>query len=355
MKIETSKLSAALDHIRPIIGRRMTLPILSCVRLSCGSGVLKIEATDLDQYQCEQIDCADPITACCVSYSSLCMALAGESVEIEQQLGRIIVKSSLGSAELETLDNKEWPSEMKCVQPKKHGVNCADIAAAIKGVQWSASVEVARYVLQSVHVIGTAKKITVEATDGRTLAIMESAAISSEFEMLPPSELCGNLCSALCRSGSVLTICENHIRVDYDSGYYVAKQVEGKFPNTGHLLTEKTEVLGTAPVELLKEIFSKLHFYLDPKKTAWANCEFLPKGISIKMPGRDCTMDFIVPGKFKAHTAKIGVVSFLNCIKNCHSDEVKIMRGTGMRKIVLDAGNLQIHSMEWIDSAISSK
>lgn len=346
MKIETHKLNTVLDHIRPIIGRKATIPALSCVRLSCAGGFLKIEATDLDQQQSESIECDGKLEPCCVNFNSLAMALAGESTELQYKPGHIIVKSSIGMTDLETLGGDEFPPEMKCGSMKKYGVNCDDIATTIKQVVWAASDEVARYQLQSFHITGTAKMLTVESTNGRNLAVVNRPAISAEFEMLVSDSFSPMLCAALCRPGSVLSIGENHVRVDYEGGAYAAKQVDAKYPNTANLIGEKTDVLGEAPTAALQEIFTKLRFYMEPQKTIAAQCEFSKSGIDILMPGRNCLLEFHVPGKFKEYQCRLIVDSFLNCVKNCPGETVKILRGTELRKIVLESGGVSIHSME---------
>lgn len=346
MKIETKKLLAALEHLKPIIGRKQSLPILHCVRLTASGGWLKIDATDSDQQQSEQIECDASLSPRCVNCAALLMSLAGEWVDIEPNTTSITIISSLGKTELETLSGNEFPAEMKCESLQKQGVNCQDVATGIKQVVWAASTEIARYQLQSAHVYATAKSLVVESTDGRNAAILTRMAISSAFEMLAPSELCSTLCAVLMRDGAVLSVSEQHIQVNFDGGAYSCKQIEGKFPSTAALLSEKQTAIGEAKVSELRESFSRLSFYKDPLKQISANTEFSADGMTIKMAGKNCTLDFLIPGKFKSHSCKLMVDSFLNCIKNTPGDVVKISRAAENRCIILRSGDLEIHTME---------
>lgn len=346
MKIETKKLLTALENLRPIIGRKQTLAILSCVRLSASGGYLKIEATDLDQYQFEQVECASDFSARCVNCAAFLMSIAGDSVDIELNTTSMTIVSILGETELETLSHEEFPAEMKCDSIQKHGVNCQDIATGIKRVVWAASGEVARYALQSAHICGTPKSLVIQSTDGRNMAVFTMASISSVFEMLAPAEISSTLCAALMRDGAVLSSGEKHIRVDFDGGMYSCKQIDGKFPSTAVILSSKQSAVGDAKVSELRDSFSRLCFYKDPQKQISANVEFSGEGMSIKMAGKNCVLDFLIAGKFKSHTCKIMVDAFLNCIKNTPGDVVKISRAAENRCIILRSGDLEIHTME---------
>lgn len=354
MKIETKKLAAALSNLQPVVGhKRGMLPILSCVQISAVNGLLTIDATDMDQSQTETLEVEGDITRCCIDYKNLLMSLAGESVELTQVKGQLLIKSYLGTTQIATLED-DHPSEMKCGKLTKQGVNCADLANDIKAVDWCAAKpnQIDRPVLQAVHIAGTAKLMTVEATNGRNLAATVRPAISSAFEVLIPDGSCRNLCAAMERNGAVLSTGDNHVRVDFEGGHYEAKQIEGKFPNTAAIVGGTREELGSASVSALLEAFGKLNFYIDPNKGGAVNAEFFVTGLSLKMPGRGSALDFNIAGVFKEYACRLNVESFLEASKAFKCETVKISRNAAVNTIVLDCSDLSVHMTEVRDQPV---
>lgn len=349
MKIETKILSAALGHLSSVVGHgaRM-LPILTCVRLSAANGTLTIDATGLAQSQTESVEADGLLEPCCVDYKALVMALAGVAVDITQTKGNLLVKSYLGTAEISTLDAEEFHADAEFKNMVKQGVNCQDLAAAIKSVDWCAAKpnQIDRPSLQAVHVLGAAKSITVEATNGRNLAATVRPAISSAFELLIPDGSCRNLCAAMERAGAVLSTGEYRARVDYEGGHYAAKQIDGRYPNTAAIVGGAKEELGTTKSAALLEAFQKLAFYMNPAKTEAVDAEFFVTGISLKMPGRASSLDFNIEGVFKEYKCWLNVGSFLDAMNNLKGDTVKISRNAAMNTIVLDSGDLSVHMTE---------
>lgn len=347
MKIQTKLLAAALDHLRPVVAHKQNLlPILSCVRMSSANGSLTIEATDQDQYQCETMAHDEPFDAVCVDFKMFSMALAGESVEITQEGRNLFVKSYLGPVKLATLDAIEFPEQLKPGKLTKQGIECRDLATAISGVEWAAPVNCDRPILQSVHVLSSAKLIQVQATNGRNLACIQQAGIAATFEVLLHPALCKNLCAAMEREGSVLSTGENGVRVDYEGGFYVCKQLEGKYPNTAAIVSGKTILLGTASNAALLDAFTKLNFYTDPQKTNAANVDFSMTGISLTMPGRNSMSDFNIEGRFDPYKCRLNVASFLDAMQHIKGEQVKISRNEQVNTIILQSGDVSIHMTE---------
>ena len=49
LTIEQNNLAKSLGHVQSVVERRNTIPILSNVKIEAGDGVVKLNATDMDQ------------------------------------------------------------------------------------------------------------------------------------------------------------------------------------------------------------------------------------------------------------------------------------------------------------------
>src|ERR1017187_9723130 len=163
MNVETSKLKAALDNIRPIVGRRQTLPILSCIKLHTEQNRLHITGSNLDEFIVERIESDGEIDPVCVSFNRLGMALSGKSVFITTKGRKILVKCGEDETLISTLPADKFPPLPKFENSKTHGVACADLANAVNQVAFAGSTDPGRYILNSVLISSSAKKMTTVA------------------------------------------------------------------------------------------------------------------------------------------------------------------------------------------------
>jgi DNA polymerase-3 subunit beta len=345
MKIKTSSLTTALNHLKPVVGRKTSsLPILSCVHLSSDNNTLTIQGSDLDQHQIERVDCEGDFEPCCINFNALLNVIGGEEMTLTQNKESILFKCSYGTATIGKLDAEEFPATPKFDKPKKIGVACVDLADSIGRVTWAAFPDESRYILHSVHIRATSKMLTCEATNGRNLAVINLPSISADFEVIAPEQFSMNLSSALSRDGSVLSVSEKHIIVEHASGMYCTKQIEGVYPNTKQVVPAKPELIGEASVAELVEGFSRCNFFADPSRTPSAKLEFGKDGLDVSFSGKNSQLEISVAGSFKKQTVIMDAQSFLTCLKGLKSNTVKILMGGEI--VILESGNLSIYSTQ---------
>lgn len=348
MKTEAKKLTNALNRLKPIIGRRNTLPILSCVKIYAKNGLLQIEASNLDEHQIEQVECEGELKPCCADFGQLNAAIGGSAVEITLDKTTITIKCGYGTATLGVLDAEEFPALPKMGKVEKIGVSGTDLANSISKVAWAASTDEVRYMLQSVYIEGTAKMLSCVATNSRNLALIDLPAISATFKLVAPSNFVPNVISSLARDGAVLGSSESHISIEHSSGSYACKQIDGNYPNYRQAIPAKPKLLGAALVAELVDALSRCNFLADPSRNPVALLTFTKSGLEIRFTGKNSQLEMLVAGEFMAHDASMDAASFLTCLKAFKSESVKIYSNgaDSMNMLILESENLFIYTCE---------
>jgi DNA polymerase III sliding clamp (beta) subunit (PCNA family) len=349
MKLKTKELTDALTRLKPIISRRNTLPILSCVKIHSELNRIHFTASDLDQFQVEKIECDGEFAPCCVSYGALLNAIGGETTDLRLSKSILVVSCDFGTTELDILDAEEYPPIPKCDGMKNIGVSCEDLSRAIGATLWAAHDDPSRYILQSVHVMGRSKLLHVEATNGRELGIIDQPLISGDFDIVVPSGFAGGFAEILLRKGADLSVNEKYIKVTHEFGAYFAKQIDGVYPNTEQVIPAKQKKIGDMDVEAMRDIFSRCNFFSDPSRTPIAQMTFSAEGVEVEFTGRNSNLDLRAPGKFGMFQARVNAESFHRCLTAIKSPRAIISCDAGEEKfpiLVLQSGDLFIYTTQ---------
>jgi len=339
MKIETKIIRAALDNIRHVIGRRTLLPILSCVKLHTEGNRLHIAASNLDEHIVEQIEASGQIDPTCVSFEFLYNALSGDEAEIKLVKSQMVITCGSAVTKLSIVDAGEFPQTPEMKKAKNHGAPCAELAKAIEQVKWAASDDAARYVINSVLVTSTAKKLTAVAINGRELAVSESAVIGTDFSVVMPSAFCGNISAALSREGAMIATDENQIRISHDAGVYSCRQIEGVYPNWRQVIPAKMETLGTVSVEEMKALLEPTVRFSSHSE-APAKFTFSKSGLLLELVGDNASnVSRTLAGKFAEFEVSLSTKKMLKIFQSFKDDNATISFVDNLSPIKIGAGD----------------
>jgi DNA polymerase-3 subunit beta len=346
MKIQTKSLRAALDSIRSIIQRRNTLPILSCVKLETQANGLHIEASNLDEHIVEVVEADGEMKPICVSFNQLDFALSGEVADLKLTKAGLIVTCGEDETQIATMDAEEFPPHPKMEKAQKHGVACDELAKYIKQVDWSASTDETRYVLQSVYIESDARKLSVIATNGRELAMAETTLIGSKFTILVPSNFSGNLSAMLARKSAVLSSSANGLRVDHDAGSYFCKQMDGNYPNYKQVIPDKMKPLGGVNVEAMKEMIAGCVAFDTRKSEAKAKFTFSKNELLVEFAGdNNAKLKRHLYGKFEPFVIALSLRKMQMIFGHIKTDEVKLFYVDEFTPLKIEAGEVFILSI----------
>lgn len=251
MKTETAPFINAVQAVSQLTKRR-TLPILGSILIGAKGGRLTLATTDLDQWCERSLPCEGDLEPCCVAAPRLAMNPVADSLTLTRDNGWLQIDGG-GTIKVATLKADEFVPRPASEKLLKIGVNCSDLADCIDGVAWACHKDAITWPERAaVHVVLSDKEITTEAYCGPLFAKIAKAAIAASAELLIPTVAIRGFVAALRDAGAVLSVAENYVQVEGDSGAFLCKQVDKKYPNTAPLVKAKRDPLGpVSPTELL--------------------------------------------------------------------------------------------------------
>ncbi len=182
--IERADLLKALTHVQSVVEKRTTIPILSNVLLTAGSGALRLTATDLDieasDSAAARIEQDGAITAPAHTFFDVVRKLPdGSDVRLttDGDRGVLVIEAGRSRFELHTLPAADFQPMGKDDAPIRFTLPAGDLKRLIDKTRFAISTEETRYYLNGVylHVAkGEAGEVLrTVATDGHRLALAE--------------------------------------------------------------------------------------------------------------------------------------------------------------------------------------
>jgi DNA polymerase III subunit beta len=246
MKIIITKdqIIAGLQAVQNVVSTRTTLPILSNVLLRAADGKLEFTATDLDvTVACSveaKVEKSGATTVPVKKLFGIVRELNGE-IEIETDDKNITSIRSGGSFfKIHGLGADEFPPLPQFKDDKKVAISQETIRAMLKKTSFAVSTDESRYVLNGIFISLKDGKMTLVATDGRRLALVDEEVDISEKsagEFIVPAKAVNELNRLLQEKGDVeLKFGENQASFSLkdDKGFSVlliTKLIEGNYPN----------------------------------------------------------------------------------------------------------------------------
>jgi DNA polymerase-3 subunit beta len=244
LTITKEQIIAGLQAVQNVVSTRTTLPILSNVLLRAEDGKVEFTATDLD------------VTVACTVEAKVTKPGA-TTVPVKKLFG--IVRELTGEIDIETdeknvtsirsggsffkihgLAADEFPPLPKFKDDKKVALPQETVKAMLKKTSFAVSTDESRYVLNGIFISLKDHKMTLVATDGRRLALVDEEVDISEKssgEFIVPAKAVNELNRLLLDKGDVeIKFGENQasFALNDDKNFSVlliTKLIEGNYPN----------------------------------------------------------------------------------------------------------------------------
>lgn len=325
MKINREKLLEALKVASSVAGRRITLPILSCVKVHTKSGRLRVRGTDIERDVTTEIDCDGELPPVCIPlrlFSAFSSECSGDTVEFAEENRWLKCSDSTTDAVLPCHEAKDFPPEPSEKQTAI-GVNTKDIADGISAVVWACGSDVNDFVVSCVRIYARGNKVVCEAADRKTLAHFSRNSIAADFDIILPSQSAVCAIDALNRGGAVLSVGENSITINYDGGSFSAKLAKVKPLATEHLLSLPRESLGRVKRE---DLLSALSVCLIPDGSSLFQIEFQFSSTGLTLECEESGFRFkrFIPGQFVPRITRLNVERAHAAIKSIKSDVLEV-------------------------------
>jgi DNA polymerase III subunit beta len=242
MRFSVSKdiLLAGLQTVQNVVSSRTTLPILANVRIQAEEGKLRFTTTDLD------------VGITCITDAAV-ERYGGTTLPVKRLAG-IVRELPQGEVHIE-VDSKNIAS-IRCGQIffKIHGLpaeefppfpnfeDCkvfllkqGEVKDALRKTSYAISTDETRYVLNGILFSFKDSRLTMVATDGRRLGLVDLEVEfpqSDEIDVIVPTKCINELARLTSDAGELkMYVSQNQVAFDVGTTRLVSKLVEGNYPN----------------------------------------------------------------------------------------------------------------------------
>ncbi len=266
MKISVSKedLLAGLQSVQNVVGNRSTLPILSNVLMVATENRIELRATDLElsihARVSAKVEREGASTLPARRIFGLVREIEATEIEIEINDKEIATVQAAGASyKLHGIGAEEFPPEAKFKESGKIKFPQQKLREMLRKTAYAVSTDESRHTLNGINFIATSDQVTLVATDGRRLALVEEEIESgAKGQFIMPTKTVSELQRMLQAEGEVeVSISDTHaeLKVSQEKGEHIkihTKLVEGNFPNYNQVIpSESKERISVVREELL--------------------------------------------------------------------------------------------------------
>jgi DNA polymerase-3 subunit beta len=255
LTISKEQIINGLQAVQNIVSTRTTLPILSNVLLRAEGDRLEFTATDLDvTVACgveAKVKTPGASTVPVKRLFGIVRELSNMEIDMEvDEKNNCTIRSGSSFYKINGLSADEFPPLPKFKEDKKVVLPQETLKSMMKKTSFAISTDESRYVLNGIFISLKDHKMTMVATDGRRLALVDEemdVAEKSQGEFIVPAKAVNELNRLLQDKGEVeLRYAENQasftLKDDKGSNILiVTKLIEGNYPNYRQVIPAETK------------------------------------------------------------------------------------------------------------------
>lgn len=255
LTIAKEQILSGLQSVQNVVSTRTTLPILSNVLLRAHEGRLDLTATDLDvTVTCSveaSVKASGSITLPAKKIFGIARELGSSEMDLEVDDKHVCsLRSGPSFYKIRGLAAEEFPPLPEFKEDKKVTIPQEKIRGMLRKTSFAISTDETRYVLNGIFLSLKEHKLTMVATDGRRLALVdEEVDISekSQGEFIIPSKAVNELNRLLQDKGDVeIRFTDNQaaFTLKNDKGLdtvIITKLIEGNYPNYRQVIPAETK------------------------------------------------------------------------------------------------------------------
>ena len=240
LSVSKEKLLEGLQTVQNVVSTRTTLPILSNVLLEAADGQLRLTTTDLDVGMRGAIEAAiekpGAATLPARRLFSIVRELPSAEILIEVDSKSVAsIRCGPSFFKILGLPQEEFPPLPKFDGAKTFTLRQKDLKDGLRKTAYAISTDETRYVLNGILFSFKDNKLTLVATDGRRLALVDielEFPRSHEVDLILPTKAVTELARLVSEEGDVkMSVSENQVAFEVDGTLLVSKLIEGNYPN----------------------------------------------------------------------------------------------------------------------------
>jgi len=237
IKLTSSSLVEALKRAKQVASRG-NLPALAGAVIEADNGNLSGTGSNLEQRISSSIEVeVDKPGSCLVNCERL-LAIVGRisgEVAIAVKDNHATITGSGISAKLHGLPIADFPIDGDKNEAKSSFI-CEGFADHLSRVSFAMSQDKSRYVLGGVHLRQSGGTVILEASDGRTLHMMDTGAECKAVDAIIPAAAVDQIESVFAGLTVNVTITDRNVNVSTSQITLVSKLIEGSFPNVAQMI-----------------------------------------------------------------------------------------------------------------------
>jgi DNA polymerase III subunit beta len=265
LSVAKDQLIHGLQSVQNIVSTRTTLPILSNVLLRAGDNKLEFTATDLDVSVACSVEASvkkkGASTVPVKRFFGIVRELTSPEIELEvDEKNACSVRAGASFYKIHGLSADEFPPVQSLKDDKKITLPQEKFRGMLRKTSFAISSDESRYVLNGIFISLKEHKMTLVATDGRRLALVDEEVDipeTSQGEFIIPTKTVNELTRLLGDKGDI-EICFTENQASFtlkdDKGFSVliiSKLVEGNYPNYRQVIPGETKERIALPREEL--------------------------------------------------------------------------------------------------------
>lgn len=242
MKVKVNKgvLLSGLQIVQNVIISKSSLPILSNVLIETQQGGLRLTATDLDI----GITCVIPVdvqetgavTVTAKRFSDIIKELPGEFAQITtKKNNQVNIEAELCQFKVMGLAREEFPKLPEFKDKDVVRLDQGELKEMLRLTSFSVSLDESRYILNGILFKINKNSVTLVATDGKRLAVVEKSLVSGinkDVSIIIPIKTIHELNRNLKEEGELsLVLGGNQVLFELGSVTVISRLIEGEFPD----------------------------------------------------------------------------------------------------------------------------
>jgi len=245
LTISKEQIISGLQAVQNVVGNRTTLPILSNVLMKAQEGRLELTATDLDvTISCSveaKLGKEGASTVPVKKLFGIVRELGGSEVELQvDEKNYCSIRSNASFYRINGLAAEEFPPAQKFKEDRKVVLPQEKFRSMLKKTSFAVSTDESRYVLNGIFLTLKDHKVTMVATDGRRLALVDEEAEvneSSQGEFIIPAKAVNEMNRLLQDKGELeirFSDSQASFTLKNENGFSIlitTKLIEGNYPN----------------------------------------------------------------------------------------------------------------------------
>ena len=257
--VSKEKLLAGLQTVQNVVSTRTTLPILSNVLLQASEDKLRLTTTDLDVGVSgaitAQIEKPGATTLPARRLATIVRELPAAEILVEIDSKNVAsIRCGQSFFKILGLPEEEFPPLPKLNESRTFTIGQQVLRDALKKTSYAISTDETRYVLNGILFSFKENKLTLVATDGRRLALVDLEVEfprSQEVDIIVPTKAVTELGRLLGDEGDVrLSVEENQVSFQIGDTLLASKLIEGNYPNYRQVIPAEAKERVTLEREL---------------------------------------------------------------------------------------------------------